>query len=583
MFDCNFSRPLLNHAAVSSSALDDNDGYEEILLKAAKEMFPETPYTRFGFFYSRNNTSTDGTYRMFTGEKGINRLGLLDTWNNQKTNNKWFGKRCQRFDGISAGDFQPPYRHPKPKSIDIFMGDFCRPFTLEFAKEVDCQGIKCSRYWASPTLFDYNLPDNQCYCQSNSCPANGVMNVSVCTMGSPTAVSFPHFLYADNIYLDSVNGLSPDPNKHSFYMDFDDTLGVPLNVAVRLQVNIVVEKNQNLDFSRNFTQKPLYFPQFWFSTTAKVGEDMVQQLNFLVNLVPFYINIISFLFLLIGFLTLVSAAVYAFRSKRNICNNNNVVVIIRKMSANFSNYDKCGAINLNHGLRDQSRVGGEQTADDNEFPFMVSLEAKDKHFCGGTVLNKRWILTAAHCIRLTQLIQKISEPKDIKLVMGTVHLDLNSSGLNETYVAEKWIINGCFLSQLGDVLDGDIALIRADKDIPIDGQKVTAICLPPKDAEPAAEEAMMTGWGVWGPSGTEPSKILHKANTTIVSEEFCQMYEYFRNVGLLGRLPGKRICVMSEESTACFGDSGGPLIQVVNGKAYEIGIASYISGCRERK
>jgi hypothetical protein len=143
------------------------DGYEEILLKAAKEMFPETPYTRFGFFYSRNNTSTDGTYRMFTGEKGINRLGLLDTWNNQKTNNKWFGKRCQRFDGISAGDFQPPYRHPKPKSIDIFMGDFCRPFTLEFAKEVDCQGIKCSRYWASPTLFDYNLPDNQCYCQSN--------------------------------------------------------------------------------------------------------------------------------------------------------------------------------------------------------------------------------------------------------------------------------------------------------------------------------------------------------------------------------------------------------------------------------
>ncbi|CAG2109112.1 unnamed protein product, partial [Medioppia subpectinata] len=116
---------------------------------------------------------------------------------------------------------------------------------------------------------------------TRTCPANGVLNVSVCTMGSPTAISFPHFLYADNNYLQSVDGLTPRPVDHSFYMDFEDHLGVPLNVAARLQVNIVVEKNQNLDFSRNFSDKPLYFPQFWFSTTAAVGDDMIQQLNFL--------------------------------------------------------------------------------------------------------------------------------------------------------------------------------------------------------------------------------------------------------------------------------------------------------------
>lgn len=294
------------------------DGYEEILLEAAKQFFPETPYTRFGWFYAKNNTSSDGAFRMFTGEKGINRLGLLDSWNNQKTNDKWFGKRCQRLDGFSAGDFQPPYRTPKPKSIDIFIGDICRSITLDFAQEVEFNGIKCNRYWVSPSLFDYTLPENRCYCEANSCPANGVLNVSTCTMGSPSAISFPHFLYADSSYSNSIDGLSPNPLKHSFFMDFENTLGIPVNIAARLQVNIVLEQNENLDFSRNLTQKPIYFPQFWFSTTAEIGDELVQQLNFLVNGVPYYINLITFLFLLIGSLILISAAVLTYRTKKNI-------------------------------------------------------------------------------------------------------------------------------------------------------------------------------------------------------------------------------------------------------------------------
>ena len=49
---------------------------------------------------------------------------------------------------------------------------------------------------------------------------NGVMNISKCYKG-PAFISKPHFLDADQTFLNRIEGLRPDREKHEFRMHFE--------------------------------------------------------------------------------------------------------------------------------------------------------------------------------------------------------------------------------------------------------------------------------------------------------------------------------------------------------------------------
>ena len=65
------------------------------------------------------------------------------------------------------------------------------------------------------------------------------------------------------------------------------------------------------------------------------------------------------------------------------------------------NIVECGIRPAVPGLRGgKPRIVGGQESDHHEWPWQVSLRTTSSnfHFCGGSMIEERWVVTAAHCV-----------------------------------------------------------------------------------------------------------------------------------------------------------------------------------------
>jgi secreted trypsin-like serine protease len=223
------------------------------------------------------------------------------------------------------------------------------------------------------------------------------------------------------------------------------------------------------------------------------------------------------------------------------------------------------ALSLN-GVKDsedkrEGRIINGREARPFAYPFTVSLQQNGKHFCGGTLLDKETVLTAAHCTD--------EYPNDVLTVNIKRHdlsLDPTEEGGQSIKVSRQTRHPGYD----DDTLVNDIAIWKLENPIAVpvsfvtldDGNFANQVDMP----------AEATGWGRINSYNNEsPSRLQHTILPIYNNQQCSKGYDSEIS-------PETQVCAGYSEgvSAVCNGDSGGPLFITQGNNAIQIGVASFV-------
>ncbi|GJQ80472.1 hypothetical protein Trydic_g12370 [Trypoxylus dichotomus] len=207
------------------------------------------------------------------------------------------------------------------------------------------------------------------------------------------------------------------------------------------------------------------------------------------------------------------------------------------------------------------RIFGGTDAADGAYPFMVSLRTLYNnhltHFCGGTILNRRWILTAAQCMLR-------SNSSGVIAVIGTNTLD--SGGIFRDVC--KVVIHPNY-NDTG-YSSNDIAMAMVT--IPFKYSSSIAPVVINGGFPRSILDVTVVGWGTIGKEHVLSNK-LQELSTQTISWSLCSLY-------YIDMVTPKQICTRYRNGKGfCDGDSGSPLLQT--DIRVQLGIASFnnAQGC----
>ena len=206
-------------------------------------------------------------------------------------------------------------------------------------------------------------------------------------------------------------------------------------------------------------------------------------------------------------------------------------------------------------------VGGDE-ANPADWPFIAAVASRHgDQFCGGSVVAKKAVVTAAHCV-------VSSRPRSVSVITGRPDLDDEASGqqikVEKISVHQKYLRKG----------QHDIAVLNLKGPAEVPPVLLPTVAEGVNETEPG-DELRVAGWGGTTKTGGNPSDVLLDVALFAISDAECDTY-----FGFFFR-PTEEVCAFGEEVApgeyrdSCYGDSGGPLIADAPRGALLVGLVSY--------
>uniref|UniRef100_A0AB38ZES6 Venom S1 protease 46 n=1 Tax=Oncocephalus sp. TaxID=2944721 RepID=A0AB38ZES6_9HEMI len=212
---------------------------------------------------------------------------------------------------------------------------------------------------------------------------------------------------------------------------------------------------------------------------------------------------------------------------------------------------RCGWTN-----KSPARIIGGQQAGVNEFPFMallISENSKSKIFCGGSIISKNHILSAAHCTHgYTKIVVRVGE-HDIRTTKETKATQI---------IDVKKVIDHPNYKE--NTVENDITILVLKESIKFNNL-VGPVCMPSSTSKSKNQQHLknyylkIIGWGLTNDfsQGGRPSPVLKKATVKVIDMKICNIL-----FSVSDKSHKSQICTYNNDKSSCGGDSGGPLFRV---------------------
>ncbi|KAL4717513.1 hypothetical protein ACJJTC_000662 [Scirpophaga incertulas] len=193
-------------------------------------------------------------------------------------------------------------------------------------------------------------------------------------------------------------------------------------------------------------------------------------------------------------------------------------------------------------------IGGMETSI-NLYPYNVAISRNSKHWCGGSIIDEQWVLTAGHCLETTfKGDKKKLQPYIVRAGSSFHNRGGYQARINKVFFPSKYAPGNA---------DYDFSLLRLDRPMPI-GRNIAVLNLPSKDYITKEDDILLvTGWGSTDVSGFGhiPERLRFVPVPVMTPKQCQKSYRFYITPRMLcaGYATGGK--------DACNHDSGGPAVR----------------------